>query len=66
METGSLSIFLAMGGYAAYVWPAFAATAVVLIGLLVISVRDVRCREADLLRLRAEMREDRREPTGEA
>ncbi|MBL8658343.1 MAG: heme exporter protein CcmD [Rhodospirillales bacterium] len=66
MEAGALSAFLAMGGYAAYVWPAFAVTAVVLIGLLVASVRSVRCREADLARLRAELREKSEDPTGEA
>lgn len=66
METGSLSVFLAMGGYAAYVWPAFAATAVVLIGLLVVSVRAVHAREADLTRLRADLKEHGGGPAGEA
>lgn len=66
MEAGSLSAFLGMGGYAAYVWPAFAVTAAVLIGLLVTSVRTVRSREADLARLRAELREESEDPTGEA
>ena len=37
--------FWEMGGYAAYVWPAFGAAAVILIALLVISVRTLRSRE---------------------
>ena len=40
-----------MGGYAAFVWPAFGVTAVVMIGLLVASIRDVRAREAELAAL---------------
>lgn len=40
--------FLSMGGYAAYVWPALALTAVVLIGLLVASLRTLRARERQL------------------
>jgi heme exporter protein D len=66
METDSLSAFLAMGGYGAYVWPAFALTAVVLLGLLVASVRSLRAREADLTRLRAEMKMADGDPAGEA
>jgi heme exporter protein D len=42
----SMSDYFAMGGYAAYVWPAYAVTAVVLIGLLVVTLRDLRSREA--------------------
>ena len=40
--------FLAMGGYAAFVWPAFAVAAAVLAGLLVVSLRTLRRREAAL------------------
>jgi len=40
--------FLAMGGYAAFVWPAFAVTAAVLACLLVLSLRTLRRREAAL------------------
>ena len=46
--------FLAMGGYAAYVWPALGLTALVLSGLLVASLKSVRRREAELARLEAE------------
>jgi len=45
---------LAMGGYAAYVWPALGLTALVLSGLLVASLKSVRRREAELARLEAE------------
>ncbi len=42
-----------MGGYAAYVWSAFAITAVVMGGLLAVSLRRLRAREAELEALRA-------------
>ena len=66
MDAGSLSAFLEMGGYGAYVWPAFALTAAVLVGLLVASVRSLRAREKDLTRLRTEMKLPSRDPAGEA
>ena len=46
--------FLDMGGYAAYVWPALALTAVVLVGLLVASAKGAKRREAELSALEAE------------
>ena len=46
--------FLAMGGYAAYVWPALGLTVGVLGALLIASVKSVRRREAELARLEAE------------
>ena len=46
--------FFAMGGYGAYVWPAFGITAVVLIGLVAVSLRGLRSREALLDRLQKE------------
>lgn len=48
MQFDSVADFLAMGGYAAYVWPAFGLAAVVLIGLTVASLRGLRAAEADL------------------
>ncbi|MBR46680.1 MAG: heme exporter protein CcmD [Rhodospirillaceae bacterium] len=45
--------FFEMGGYAVYVWPAFGVGAVVMIGLLVLSIRRLRLREAELKRLEA-------------
>ena len=44
--------FLAMGGYAAYVWSAYGFAAVVLIALLVQSWRSARRREAELEQVR--------------
>ena len=43
-----LSEFLEMGGYARFVWPAFAAAALVLAALLAWSLRDLR-KQRDLL-----------------
>lgn len=40
--------FFEMGGYAGYVWPAYAATVVVLVGLWLASLRGARLREAQL------------------
>jgi len=48
--------FLEMGGYAVYVWPAFAVAALVMIGLLITSLRTLRAREAILKRLEAAAR----------
>lgn len=53
--------FLDMGGYAAFVWPSFAVTALVLVGLLVASVRSLRAREAALEALRRAGEEEPRE-----
>ncbi len=43
--------FLGMGGYAAFVWPAYGATAAVMIGLLLRSLRTLRVRAAELAAL---------------
>jgi heme exporter protein D len=40
--------FLAMGGYAAFVWPAYGITALVLIWLLAATLRALRTSEATL------------------
>lgn len=48
--TGVLN-FLAMGGYAAFVWPAYAAAAVVLIALALQSLSAYRRRRRELDRL---------------
>ncbi len=42
-----------MGGYAAYVWPAYAAVAVVMTGLVLASWRGLKAKEALLDSLRA-------------
>lgn len=48
-----MSDFLAMGGYGGYVWPAFIVTAVVMIGLLAVSLQRLRTKERELARLQA-------------
>jgi heme exporter protein D len=50
--------FLAMGGYAAYVWPAFAIAAIVMVGLLVSTLHTLHRRERELAEL--ESRPERR------
>ena len=45
--------FLAMGGYAAYVWPAFGFTVAVMAGLFAQSWRAARVAERELAELRA-------------
>ena len=55
--------FLAMGGYAAFVWPAFGATALVMVGLLLASLRSLR-RERRALELMEKARPRRRSRVG--
>lgn len=43
-----MSDFLAMGGYAAYVWPAYALAALVLVGLLAATFKTLRSSETTL------------------
>ena len=52
--------FIEMGGYGGYVWPAFGATAVVLLGLLLVSLRSLRARENALAALQRRRSEDGR------
>ena len=59
--------FFAMGGYAAYVWPAYGLAALVMVGILVASIRELRSREATLKALegsRPARRRSRRETAG--
>lgn len=51
--------FLTMGGYAAYVWSAFAVTLVLMAGLFLESRRSARRREAELAELRQQVRPQR-------
>lgn len=53
--------YLAMGGYAAYVWSAFGFALVVMVGLLLQSWRSARLRERELEELRAALRPGRGE-----
>lgn len=49
--------FFAMGGYAAFVWPAYLLATVVLVWLLVSSLRGLRRQEATLKALRGARRD---------
>ncbi len=51
--------FFEMGGYAAYVWPAFGAAAAIMTALLLLSIRAMRAREAALRALEATARRQR-------
>ena len=55
-----MSDFFAMGGYAAYIWPAYGIAAALLAGLWIASVRGLRAREAELEK--AEPDDRRRNP----
>lgn len=48
----SLTDFLTMGGYAAYVWPAYGFTLLAMVALVVQSWRSARRRDAELEQLR--------------
>lgn len=50
----ALASFFNMGGYGAYVWPAYGTAAVVLVGLAAASLRTLRAREASLKVLEGE------------
>jgi len=50
-----VSDFLAMGGYAAYVWPCYAATVLILGAAIVICLRGHARALAELRRLEGEM-----------
>ena len=54
-----IGTYLAMGGYAAYVWPSLAVAAVVMIGQVVLTLRTLRRREAAQTELEA-LRQRRR------
>ena len=55
--TETVQTYLAMGGYAPFVWPAYALAAIVLVGLLAISLRQLRKAEAELAALGLSKRE---------
>ena len=48
----AIQSFLNMGGYAAFVWPAYGATALVLAGLAAVSLGRMRASERALAELR--------------
>ncbi len=47
--------FLSMGGYAAYVWPSYGLTAVIMLVLLIASLRSLKTTEKTFQRLKAEV-----------
>ena len=57
--------FLAMGGYGAYVWPAYGLTAAVMIAFLVTTLRSLRSRRKSLETLEAKAGQRRRRPGGQ-
>ena len=63
---GAIQQYLAMGGYGAFVWPAFGVTALVMIGLWWDSVRTLRRNERALAAVQDASRRRRREDAGEA
>ena len=51
--------FFAMGGYGAFIWPAYGAAAILMVGVLILSWKSMRQREALVESLRAGRREGR-------
>jgi heme exporter protein D len=47
-----LTSYFAMGGYGGFIWPAYALTAAILIGLLIASRRTLTARESELAAIR--------------
>jgi heme exporter protein D len=62
----AVNAFFAMGGYAAFIWPAFALTAVIMLGLLLQSRRQWRAQEAALEALQTAGGGRRRRPVSGA
>ena len=52
-----------MGGYGAFIWPAYGAAAILLAGVLILSWRGMRQREALMETLRAERRKEQEKMT---
>ena len=53
-----ISEYFAMGGYAAFVWPAYAITAAILAIVFTTSLRSLRRTEAELARLQSTVRDE--------
>ena len=58
-----MSEFFEMGGYGAFIWPAYGAAAVLMTGVLILSWKSMRQREALVKSLRAGRREKHAEET---
>ena len=50
-----MSEYWDMGGYAAFVWPAYGLSAIVMIGLVITAWQNLRERERDLAKLRDQL-----------
>jgi heme exporter protein D len=48
--------FLDMGGYALWVWPAYGAAVIGLVGILVLTLRSLKAREREFESLKAQRR----------
>ncbi len=57
---GAVSGFLAMGGYAGFVWPAFGLATVVMAGLVLVSLRELHARAAEVAALESALPPARR------
>jgi heme exporter protein D len=57
--TDKIQTFLDMGGYAGFVWPAYALAALVLLGLLAVSLRQLRKAESELAALGLQRQRER-------
>lgn len=64
----TMTEFLSMGGYGAFVWPSYGASAIILTILIVLSLRHLRKIERELKPLEQDRKSRRRRkaPTGEA
>lgn len=60
----TMSEFLAMGGYGAFIWSAYGITAALLIGLVVASLKELRARQAEVAALEAASPRRRRQADG--
>jgi len=63
MVWNSLADFIAMGGYAVYVWGSFGVTALIMILEPILALRHQR---ATFFRLRRQLRAEMNQPTGHA
>ena len=48
-----MSEYFAMGGHALFIWSSYGAAAIVIIGLLIVSLREYRARRAEVEALEA-------------
>ncbi|MEH6403300.1 MAG: heme exporter protein CcmD [Sneathiella sp.] len=59
----TLNEFLDMGGYGAFVWPAYGVSAIILASLIVLSVRHLRMIERELKPIEQDRKSRRRKKT---